>query len=119
MGSVFYNTFFKKNQLNQFKIENKYKMIEKINLEKPFMAILTGDYNAKHNYWYAGDITDNFGSATYDIFAKHAITQTVDQPTNITSRTQHCIDLVATDQPNMIYKKLNCSLFTYQLFSSS
>ena len=33
MGSVFYNTFFKKNQLNQFKIENKYKMIEKINLD--------------------------------------------------------------------------------------
>jgi len=33
MRSVFYNTFFLKNQLNQFKIENKYKIIEKINLD--------------------------------------------------------------------------------------
>ena len=79
-------------------------IIEKINLENPFMTILTGDYNAKHNSWYTGDTTDNFGSAIHDIFAKHALTQTVDQPTNITSRTQHCIDLVATDQPNMIIK---------------
>ena len=78
--------------------------IEKINLENPFMTIVTGDYNAKHNSWYTGDTTDKFGSAIHDIFAKHALTQTVDQPTNITSRTQHCIDLVATDQPNMIIK---------------
>jgi len=28
MESVFFNTFFKKNQLNQFKKENKHKMIE-------------------------------------------------------------------------------------------
>ena len=89
-------------------------IIEKINLEKPFMTILTGDYNAKHNSWCAGDTTDKFGSAIFDIFAKHAITQTVDQPTNITSRTQHCIDLVATDQPNMIIKnEIVPSLHTY------
>ena len=33
MGSVFFNTFFKKNQLNQFKKENKHKMIERIRPE--------------------------------------------------------------------------------------
>ena len=68
------------------------------------MTILTGDYNAKHNSWYTEDKTDKYGTAIHELFVKHNILQTVNQPTNITSRTQHCIDLVATDQPNIIIK---------------
>ena len=33
MGSVFFNTFFKKNQSNQFKIENNHKLIKRICFE--------------------------------------------------------------------------------------
>ena len=79
-------------------------IINKISTENPFMTILTGDYNAKHNSWYTEDNTDKYGTAIHELFAKHNILQTVNQPTNITSRTQHCIDLVATDQPNIIIK---------------
>ena len=68
------------------------------------MTILTGDYNTKHNSWYTEDNTDKYGTAIHELFAKHNILQTVNEPTNITSRTQHCIDLVATDQPNIIIK---------------
>ena len=80
------------------------EILEKINHENLFMSIHTVDFNAKHNSWYSEHSTDKFGTEIHDLFAKHGIIQTVNQPTNITSRTNHCIDLVATDQPNIIIK---------------
>ena len=94
-------------------------IINKINTENPFMTILTGVFNAKHNSWYTEDNTDKYGTAIHKLFAKHNILQTVNQPTNITSRTQHCIDLVATDQPNIIIKKRSCPFTAYQLLPPS
>ena len=75
---------------------------DKINNENPFMTVLTGDYNAKNSSWYSGDKTDKYGLAISDIFSANALSQIVDQPTNITATSHHCIDLVATDQPNII-----------------
>ena len=66
------------------------------------MTIMTGDFNAKHTEWYSEDNTDKFGDKIHELFAYHNLTQTVNKPTNITSQTKHCIDLVATDQPNLI-----------------
>ena len=52
----------------------------------------------------------------YNLFAKHVLVQTVSGPTNIVTQnittdnittattSKHCIDLVATDQPNIIIK---------------
>ena len=68
------------------------------------MILVTGDFNAKHNIWHSEDTTDKHGTTMQEMFAHHTLTQTVNQPTNITSRTKHCIDLVATDQPNLILK---------------
>ena len=66
------------------------------------MILVTGDFNTKHNRWYSEDTTDKDGTTIQEMFAHHTLTQTVNQPTNITSQTKHCIDLVATDQPNLI-----------------
>ena len=91
-------------------------IFNKIALENPFMTIITGDFNAKHSKWYSEDKTDHFGIELYNLFAKHALVQTVNEPTNIVTRnittdnittattSKHCIDLVATDQPNIIIK---------------
>ena len=82
--------------------KNMDELLTKIKNENPFMIIMTGDFNAKHTEWYSGDSTDKFGEEIHKLFANHNLTQTVNKPTNITSRTKHCIDLVATDQPNLI-----------------
>ena len=68
------------------------------------MTILTGDYNVHHKSWYSGDNTDDYGHTMQEIFEKHSLYQTVNQPTYITSNSHTCIDLVATDQPNIIIK---------------
>ena len=73
-----------------------------INIEDPHTIVLTGDFNAKHSDWCEEDTTDSHGIAMHQLFCSHSLTQTVHQPTNITSRTKHCIDLVAVNQPNLI-----------------
>ena len=83
-------------------IKNLDEILTKIKNENPYMTIMTGDFNAKHTEWYSEDNTDKFGDKIHELFAYHNLTQTVNKPTNITSRTKHCIDLVATDQPNLI-----------------
>ena len=83
-------------------IKNLDEILTKIKNENPYMTIMTGDFNAKHTEWYSEDNTDKFGDKIHELFAYHSLTQTVNKPTNITSRTKHCIDLVATDQPNLI-----------------
>ena len=48
-----------------------------------------------------------------DIFDNHGLYQLVDQPTFITGRSNTCIDLFATDQPNLVIKnKIDPSLHT-------
>ena len=76
------------------------------------MILVTGDFNSKHNRWYSEDTTDKYGTTIQEMFAHHTLIQTVDQPTNITSQTKHCINLVATDQPNLISKNVFPSLHT-------
>ena len=90
-------------EFNQY-IETFNLTLDKIKLENPFMILVTGDFNAKHNRWYSEDTTDKHGTTIQEMFAHHTLTKTVDQPTNITSQTKPCINLVATDQPNLILK---------------
>ena len=78
------------------------EMLDKIDSENPFSIILTGDFNAHNKKWYSEGKTDKFGQDMQEIFEKHCLYQTVNQPTHITGDTKTCIDLVCTDQPNLI-----------------
>ena len=79
-------------------INNLNEVLDKISNENPHCIIMTGDFNAKNSEWCSEDKTDKFGESMHELFANHGLVQTVKEPTNITSRTKHCIDLVATNQ---------------------
>jgi len=83
-------------------MENFETLITNIEKERPFCTLITGDFNAHSKDWYMAGKTDTHGSAIQTLFANHGIFQLVDQPTFITKIARTCIDLVATDQPNLI-----------------
>ena len=81
------------------KLDNLFSNIE---IENPYMVLACGDFNAHSATWWEGDKTDSFGTAIQKLFDNHLLTQTVNQPTFLTNNCHTCIDLVTTDQPNLI-----------------
>ena len=69
------------------------EMLEKITNESLLCTILTGDFNAHNQKWYSGEReTDKFGKDMQEIFDKHNLYQTVDQPTHIIGDSKTCIE---------------------------
>ena len=83
-------------------LEKMDEVFQKINSEEPYCIVTCGDYNARHSGWWNGDKTNRFGTSIQKLFADHLLIQIVNQPTHITQTSRSCIDLVATDQPNLI-----------------
>ena len=84
--------------------EKLNEVLDKARGENPTSIILVGDLNAHLKEWYSGDTNDNYGLAIQRIFNKHGLSQLVEQPTYITNNSQTCIDILATDQPNLVLK---------------
>jgi len=88
---------------DQFKLfmSKLEETMEQIESENPYCTIICGDFNAHSNDWY-GNKTDNFGVEMQKFFDETGMTQLVKDPTYITNNSRTCIDLVATDQPNLV-----------------
>ena len=88
------------------------EMIKRSRDDRPHCTIVTGDLNAHLREWY-GSEDDNFGLNFQRIFNKHSLTQLINQPTYVTNNSRTCIDIIATDQPNLFLKsEIHPSLHT-------
>ena len=70
-------------------------------LNPSFMMIL-GDFNAKSSSWYDKDITSPEGFHIESLTSFYSFTQIISAPTHILPTSSSCIDLIFTDQPNII-----------------
>ena len=65
--------------------------------------IFTGDFNAHSKLWWSDGDTTPEGQELEDLFTSLNLTQIIDEPTNFTpNKNPTCIDLILTDQPNLI-----------------
>ena len=80
------------------------QMLKNAKKENPHCIILSGDLNAHLKEWY-GNKDDHFGLTFQRIFNKHGISQLIHEPTYITNKSKTCIDVLSTDQPNLVAKK--------------
>ena len=63
----------------------------------------TGDFNAHWQFWWPGGDSTHEGTAIDDLFTKLALSQVISEPTNFEPhKNPSCIDLLVTDQPNII-----------------
>ena len=76
-------------------------MLSDINCSNPHFSIIPGDFNARPNNWWRGDTQTNGGSRT-DYLTTYGFQQLISEPTHILKNSSSCIDLIFTDQPNLI-----------------
>ena len=88
-------------EFNNF-IEKFDEICQSITNENPYCMFFVGDFNAHLKRWGNINDDDNFGIALQNIFDAYGLFQLVDQPTYITKNSSSCIDLVITDQPNIV-----------------
>ena len=74
-----------------------------IKAENPFATFFTGDFNAHSQYWWSGGNTTPEGSEIEHLLSNLGLSQVICEPTNFEpNKKPSCIDLVITDQPNLI-----------------
>ena len=80
--------------------ENLYSNIQ---AENPLATFFTGDFNARSQFWWLHGDTTPEGVEIDELFTKLGLSQIISEPTNFEpNKNPSCIDLVITDQPNLI-----------------
>ena len=69
----------------------------------PFATFFTGDFSAHSQLWWPDGNTTVEGLEIENLFTSLGLSQIISEPTNFEpSKTPSCIDLIITDQPNLI-----------------
>ena len=86
------------------------RLHSKIQCANPFATFYTGDFNAHSQLcWPDGD-TNPEGMEIENLFTSLGLSQIISEPNNFeANKNPSCIDLIATDQPNLI---LDCGTRT-------
>ena len=84
-------------------LSNFETLYSKIKTENPFAIFFTGDFNAHSQLWWPDGDTTPEGTKIEELFSKLCLSQLISEPTNYEPhKNPSCIDLVVTDQPNII-----------------
>ena len=91
---------------NIFEFENFLSKFEKVLSDTTFcnslFTIILGDFNARSSVWWTRDKTTIEGTQLESLTSVYGFHQLISQPTHLLPQTSSCIDLIFTDQPNLI-----------------
>ena len=76
--------------------------LDEIKDAKPHCTILTGDFNCRSTQLWPVDIDSPKGIALDELVESNNMTQMIDQQTNFEPRGISSVDLIITDQPNLV-----------------
>ena len=77
-------------------------MLSKMHAENPFCVVITGDFNCRSSQWWDNDIENNEGKLFEPLTSDLGLHQLISEPTHLMGDSRSCIDLIFTDQPNLI-----------------
>ena len=72
-----------------------------INYRKPFLSVVTGDFNSRCSSWWSDDINTTEDLKLFSSSPSNGFSQLIQDPTHILGHSSSCIDLLFTDQPNL------------------
>ena len=78
------------------------QLIVYLNNFKPHLLLITGDFNARSSSKWSGDVDNTEGTRLESITSFHGLHQKIHEPTNILPSSSSFIDLIFTNQPNLI-----------------
>ena len=68
---------------------------------KPFLSVITGDFNARTSCWWSEDINTSEGLKLLSLTSANGVSQLINEPTHLQTSNSSCIDLIFTDQPSL------------------
>ena len=83
-------------------INNLEITINRIQAEKPHMIILTVDFNCRSSQWRPQEVENPEGNVLDELIEINNLCQLINELINIRYEGMSCIDLIITDQPNLI-----------------
>ena len=101
---LYRNPFYKSDTLEFMNFITELELlVSKIKLEKPYVMLFAGDFNAHSKSWYADGDTNSGGIQLDTLFSDLGLSQLISEPTHTRENCNPtCIDLILTDQPNLI-----------------
>ena len=81
---------------------NLEKLTNQIKPFKPSFTIILGNFNARSSDWWPDDITSPEGAHVNSLISMYGFDQLILDPTQILPASSSCIDLIFTDQPNLV-----------------
>ena len=77
-------------------------MLSKMYAENPFCVIITGNFNCRSTQWWENDIENNEGKLFEPLASDNGLHQLISEPAHLMGESKSCIDLLFTDQPNLM-----------------
>ena len=82
---------------------NKFELnLDSVMVNNPFLTAVLGDFNVKTSLWCNNDISTYEGSKIDGVTSQFGIEQIIKEPTHIIGNSSSCIDLIFTNQPNLV-----------------
>ena len=86
----------------EFFLSKFEKVLSDTTLCNSLFTIILGDFHVKSSVWWTRDKTTIEGTQLESLTSVHGFHQLISQPTHLLPQTSSCIDLIFTDQPNLI-----------------
>ena len=78
------------------------QLFNDITSKKPFFSIILGDFIERTKCWWTLDKQSKEGDSLFLISSTSGYTQLINSATNIIENSSSCIDLIFTQQPNLV-----------------
>ena len=69
---------------------------------KPSVSVILCDFTARSTSWWSSDINSLEGSKLFSLSILNVFHQIISEPTHVQRNSSSCINLVFTDQPNLV-----------------
>ena len=83
-------------------LTNLENLLADITSRHPHFMLLLGDFNAKSKTWFIDDQLSSEGTQLESLTSLYRMKQRIAEPTHVLENSSSCIDLIFTNQPNLI-----------------
>ena len=78
------------------------QLIGGIIAKNPLFVLITGDVNVRSTNWWKNDLSTSEGAQVDSPSTSYGLSQIISDPTHILPNSSSCIDLISTNQPNLV-----------------
>ena len=81
---------------------NLEQSIGDIIVKNPLFVLITGDFNVRSSNWWKNDFSTSEGTQVDSLTTSYGLSQMISDPTHILPSSSSCIDLIFTNQSNLV-----------------